>query len=115
MTKLRITSDGTAWGTKVYAGDVDVTSRVVAVELGRIEHNTFVTAKVEFTEVELEIEAEREHEPEASSEFKKFGLHYQRIGEIAQCSIFGYRVFERVGHRWRFCFYRPTKTQQDAQ
>jgi hypothetical protein len=55
--KLKIVSDGTAVGTRVHAGGVELTD-VVKIEIDKIEFGTVVKAKITFINVELDVVAE---------------------------------------------------------
>jgi hypothetical protein len=57
MKKLRIVSDGTAQGTKVYCGEHEIQG-ITRLEILPIEVGGVVTAKLTFSAVELDMEAE---------------------------------------------------------
>lgn len=56
--KIRIVSDGTAKGTKIYAGDVEI-GDVTRIELLPIESDGVVQARIAFARVELDVIAEQ--------------------------------------------------------
>lgn len=58
MDKVRITSDGTAEGTRLTVGDKDITKHVQSIEIGHIESRSIVTARVTFLQVEMDVKAE---------------------------------------------------------
>lgn len=55
--KLKIVSDGTAIGTHVHAGGVEITN-ITEIEIDKIEVGSVVKAKITFIGVELDIVAE---------------------------------------------------------
>lgn len=57
MDKIRITSDGTAAGTKVFVGDREI-GGIASIEIGDIRPRGVVSANLGFMAVELDIKAE---------------------------------------------------------
>ena len=55
MPKLKIVSDGTAHGTKLYSPDGNLIKNITSIKISPIVPNSLVTATVEFCNVELDM------------------------------------------------------------
>lgn len=62
MNKLKIVSDGTAHGTKLYNSDGNLIQNITSIKISPIVPNSLVTATVEFCNVELDVVANQEEE-----------------------------------------------------
>lgn len=62
MSKIKIVSDGTAHGTKLYNSDGNLIQNITSIKISPIVPNSLVTATVEFCNVELEMITNQEGE-----------------------------------------------------
>lgn len=55
MSKIKIVSDGTAHGTKLYNSDGSLIQNITSIKISPIVPNSLVTATVEFCNIELDM------------------------------------------------------------